>query len=100
MKALVVLIALALLLLAAWLVVRAVAVRGRRRALQRGRWSLEEGGDGERVTVHAVHPAHPPLLVGAVPIADPDFAQRLEDVRAEGEEKVVALNSRRVSPGR
>ena len=91
MKVLVALVVLALLVLLVLALARAISSRTR----ATGRWALDESSDGELVTVLAVHPGKERLLIGSVPIAAADFAQRLEDVRAEGEEKVVALNARR-----
>jgi hypothetical protein len=88
------LLALLLLVLVVVAVVFAVAAwLGRRR--RGGRWELDERSDGGRVAVHAVRPGEAPLLVGAVPFADPDFDMRIEEVRAEGRYKVAALNSGR-----
>jgi hypothetical protein len=94
MKVLAVLVVLVLLVLLAVAVARWVSARGA--AGERDApWELEERSDGELVSVLAVHPANEPLLIGAVPFASADFEMRIEEVRAEGRSKLVALNSGR-----
>lgn len=94
------LVAVALALAIAWLVARAIAARQARLVKAGERWTLEEDSDGELVSVFAVHPGKDKLLIGAVPISATDFSQRIEDVRADGHEKVTALNAARPALGR
>ena len=84
---------LLVLVLVAAAVLAALAWARRRR--EAGRWALDERSDGTRVVVLALHPAEPPLEVGAVAFADPDFETRIEELRSEGAYKVAALNSGR-----
>lgn len=58
----------------------------------RGHWFVEEESDGEQVCVYACRPGEDHLLIGAVPFAARDFDSRLYELRAEGREKVYALN--------
>ena len=93
MKALLVLVVLALLVAAVILLARALAARRQQRRRLTGHWTLDERSDGELVSVLAVHPEQEPLLIGAVPFAAGDFDFRIEEVRAEGRQKLAALNA-------
>jgi hypothetical protein len=63
------------------------------RAIQRrGPWKMVEDSDGEQVVIRAERPEHEPLLIGAVPFGAMDFDGRLYELRAQGQEKVYALN--------
>jgi hypothetical protein len=93
-----------LLLIALDLVVLVGAVAGataairswrERRNADRSPWRLREVSDGELLSVRAERPGEQPLMVGAVPFAAGDFDFRIEELRAEAEVKLAALNSRR-----
>ena len=100
MRVLLVLAVLVLLVAAAILLARSLAARRRERQRVSGRWTLDERSDGELVSVLAVHPAQEPLLIGAVPFAAADFDFRIEELRAEGRQKLAALNARPRTLGR
>ena len=100
MKALRVLVGLALLVAAAIVLARSLAARRRERQRVGGRWTLDERSDGELVSVLAVHPVQEPLLIGAVAFAADDFDFRIEELRAQGRQKLAALNAGRRSLGR
>lgn len=91
--------AIVLLLIVAAVVV--VIVGGAvRRAIRRWRekrapWVMVEDSDGEAVKVLAEKPGDERLLIGYVPFGAADFDARLYEVRAEGREKVYALNQGR-----
>lgn len=92
MKLLVLLLLVVLVAAVAYAVARAAAGRTARRA----RWELDERSERGRVVVRAVRgPGAEPLLVGAVAFDDPDFELRIEELRAEGRSRVIALNSGR-----
>lgn len=98
MKLLVVLILLLLVAAIVVLVLRGVAAAQERR-LSGEPWRLAERSDGEMLTVHAVRPGAEPLLIGAVAFAADDFGYRIEELRAAGDEKLVALNARQLRRG-
>jgi hypothetical protein len=91
-------VAAALVLLLIVVLVLAVAVivtksMGERRDRRRG-WALEERSDGGRVSVYASKPGAEELLLGSVPLSEPDFDIRLYELRAEADERVRVLNDR------
>lgn len=70
---------------------------GRRLALRRAEdapWELVEHSDGEQVCVYAERPGEDRLLIGAAPFAAMDFDVKIRVLRAEGYERVYALNER------
>lgn len=80
-----------LLLLAA--AVRAIARRYGERRDEHAPWELAEHSDGEQVCVYAERPGDERLLIGAAPFGSTDFDSQLYEVRAQGREKVYALNN-------
>ena len=76
-------------------IVFAVSTMLRRKREERAPWRLIEDSDGDVVTVYGCRPGHERLLLGSVPVADDNFDARLSELRAEGEQKLVALNDRR-----
>ena len=85
---------LALIVAAVWLASTAFRGASGRRARHRP-WRLAERSDGEQLVIYAERAAQEPLLVAAVPFGAADFGTRVEEARAEGAEKVAALNSGR-----
>jgi hypothetical protein len=83
---------IALLVLAGWGLMT-LAGGARRRRLSRSPWRLHERSDGEQLVIYAERPDEQPLLVAAVAFAAEDFGSRVEEARAQGAEKVAALNS-------
>lgn len=69
--------------------------RRKQNKLKNAKWELKEESDGEMIYVYAVHPATQRLMIDAVAFARSDFDYRIEEVRAAGREKVIALNSGR-----
>jgi hypothetical protein len=67
----------------------------RRARERRAPWRMVEDSDGEQVTVYACRPGHERLLLGSVPISAQDFDSQLYELRAEGEQKLAALNAGR-----
>lgn len=59
------------------------------------RWTLEEHTDGEFHGVYCECPGEPPMLVGGVPWGSQDFEYQVEELRAKGRQRLVALNSGR-----
>jgi hypothetical protein len=57
-----------------------------------------EPPDGEAIQVFAARPGQERLLIGYVPFAAPDFDSRLYELRAEGRQKLLALNAERSGP--
>jgi hypothetical protein len=68
--------------------------RFRGRKNQKTPWELEEKSDGELVVIYACKPGEERLMIGAVPFSSQDFDMKLYELRAEGQEKVMALNQR------
>jgi hypothetical protein len=94
MRAVEALFLIALIALAVWLAYTSMrSVSGRRS--RTAPWRLAERSDGEQLVIYAERPAEQPLLVAAVPFGAGDFGTRVEEARAEGAEKVAALNSGR-----
>ena len=85
---------LVIALLAALVVYVALATLRRRREA-RAPWKMVEDSDGEAIQVFAARPGQERLLIGYVPFAAPDFDSRLYELRAEGRQKLVALNGER-----
>jgi hypothetical protein len=77
------------------LVLYTLATTVRRRREARAPWRMVEDSDGEAIRVFAVRPGHERLLIGSVPFAAPDFDSQLYELRAEGRQKLVALNGER-----
>ncbi len=67
----------------------------RRRWAADAPWRLNEESDGEMVSLYAERPGQQRLMIGAVPFASSDFDFRIEELRAEGQGKLAALNSGR-----
>ena len=80
------------------IVVIAVLVLAIRRLLRGGppQWELVERADGELVSVLCAH-GKEELLVGAVPFESTDFEYEIEELRARGAQKLIALGG---TPGR
>jgi hypothetical protein len=98
MRAVEALFLIAVIVLIGWGAVtatRSVAGGARRRRLAHSPWRLSERSDGEQLVIYAERPDEQPLLVAAVAFAAHDFGSRVEEARAEGAEKVAALNSGR-----
>jgi len=74
------------------LVAALVSVVRARRAVP---WALEEGSDGDHVTLWAVAPGRKRMTLGVVELAAPDAEKRVADLRTAGEERIAALNARR-----
>jgi hypothetical protein len=74
------------------LAVYAVVTVVRRRREAGAPWRMVEDSDGEAISVFAARPGQERLLIGYVPFGAPDFDSRLYELRAEGREKLVALN--------
>ena len=89
MRAVVAILLIAALVIAA-LVVAVMLLRSWRR--RRAPWELREESDGETLAVLAVRAGQKTLEVGRVPFGAADFDSRLYEARAEGREKVQALN--------
>jgi hypothetical protein len=85
---------LALIVLAIWLASTALRGASGRRA-RHSPWQLAERSESERLVIYAERPGEQPLLVAAVPFGAEDFGMRVEEARAEGAEKLAALNSGR-----
>ena len=66
----------------------------RARQLRRAPWQLTEHSDGEQVCVYAERPGEDQLLIGAAPFAARDFEDQLYQLRADGRERVYALNQK------
>jgi hypothetical protein len=77
------------------LVLYAVVSTIRRRREARAPWRMVEDSDGEAIQVFAARPGQERLLIGSVPFAAPDFDSRLYELRAEGRQKLLALNGER-----
>lgn len=92
MKAVEAILVIALVLLV--IVYATLTVVNRRRAA-RAPWRMVEDSDGEAIQVSAARPGQERLLIGYVPFAAPDFDSRLYELRAEGREKLLALNGER-----
>lgn len=95
MKVLLVLLVLLALAAVAYLAVRR-ALAQREQLGRHAAWELEERSDGELVTMYAIRPGSEPLLIGSAAFAADDFAYRIEELRARGDERLVALNARRL----
>jgi hypothetical protein len=74
--------------------VRAAWHAARERLEEGAEWELDEVSDGTQVLVYADHPREERLLIGAVSFGAEDFDSRLYELRAQGREKVYALNQR------
>lgn len=94
MKVLVIFALLILAALAAWYVSTYVKVALARRRHDRTPWEIKERTDSWRDVrqVYLVRPGEPDMFIGGVSITDPEFSQRIEDLRSEAEEKLVAVN--------
>jgi len=77
------------------LVLYAIVAMVRRRREAGAPWRMVEDSDGEAISVFAARPGQERLLIGYVPFAAQDFDSRLYELRAEGREKLVALNEGR-----
>lgn len=67
----------------------------RKRRDERAPWKMVEDSDGEAIQVFAARPGQERLLIGYVPFAAADFDSRLYELRAEGRQKLLALNGER-----
>jgi hypothetical protein len=77
------------------LVLYAVLSTVRRSREARAPWRMAEDSDGEAIRVYAARPGQARLLIGSVPFAAPDFDSQLYELRAEGRQKLAALNAER-----
>jgi hypothetical protein len=77
------------------LAVYALVMLVRRRREAGAPWRMVEDSDGEAISVFAARPGQERLLIGYVPFAAQDFDSRLYELRAQGREKLVALNEGR-----
>lgn len=50
---------------------------------------------GHSVSIWAANPNEAPIKIGSADVEDPDFLDRIEEVRSEGYMKLAALNSGR-----
>jgi hypothetical protein len=91
-KAVEAILVIALLIL---LVVYATLTVLNRRREARAPWRMVEDSDGEAIQLFAARPGQERLLIGYVPFAAPDFDSRLYELRAEGRQKLLALNEER-----
>lgn len=91
MRATVALVLIAAIVVVA-IVVAVTLVRGAR--ARRAPWTLREESDGEALALLAVRPGQKPLVVGRVPFGAADFDSQLYEARAEGRDKVQALNQK------
>lgn len=66
------------------------------RRRKRGRWTMIEESNNDAINVWVVEPGtERRLLVGVAPFEQADFELLLEELRVEGEQRLVALNSNR-----
>ncbi len=80
-------------LVVAALVMAVVAARSRAAAAKGGRWELAERAEGDLLVVDCVRAGTGErLAVGAARFADDDFPMRVEELRSEAEDRLVALN--------
>ena len=91
MTAAVALLAIAVLVVVVLVVAFAMLSTQRARSAP---WALREQSDGEALTVLAVKPGQKPLVVGRIPFGAADFDSQLYEARAEGRDKVQALNQK------
>jgi hypothetical protein len=87
-------IALVLIAILVALAVLALVTLLQRARAARAPWRMEEDSDGEAISVYAIRPGREPLLIGSVAFADEDFDSRLYELRAQGRQKLLALNAR------
>jgi len=73
----------------------AVVTMVRRRRDAGAPWRMVEDSDGEAISVFAARPGQERLLIGYIPFAAQDFDSRLYELRAQGREKLLALNEGR-----
>ncbi len=77
------------------------SVRGRfATARENERWHVAEHATGNPsvrlssgIAVCCEHPRESPLIVGSVNWNDPDFEYKIEELRAQAQQKLAALNS-------
>lgn len=98
MKLLVLLLVVVLVVAAFVVIARTLQARAGSAARAAG-WELDERSERGRVVVRALRPGSEPLVVGDVAFDDPEFELRIEELRAEGRSRLIALNSGR-PPGR
>lgn len=87
------LLLLVLLVLVVVAILVAVVAARSRTAPEGGRWELAERAEGDLLVVDCVRAGTGErLAVGAARFADDDFPMRVEELRSEAEDRLVALN--------
>ncbi len=94
MRALVFVLFIAVLV-TAWFAAMTIRKWWRERQLERGMWDVRELSDGQGMIVEVFKQGQQPQRIGKAHFRSPDYSQRLEDLRSEAEEALIANNSKR-----